>query len=1234
MLSFKERKPKKPAYNYYVETDLDTIDDQPIDYSKRYDEQLVDDVCGSSSAKKRHHSTPSDNGIPHKIPGDELKVYCIEGTPLLISSASSLCDLNEIGPLIHASERIKKEAKKEPSESESFETKYDETQEENSKMEQTEREVDESNTQGNTSSQTDDVFSKASSPLMFSRSSSVCSLNSYEQNSIVDDRSSVSIFSNLASGLISPSEIPDSPGEAMSPFIPSKHQTEFVFPPPKSMEPVLGNLQMNPSPPFIDEDVPEDNMKVYNDEGDGCSVSNLSELSIEPGSSNGVFKGSFPVIEQQRRNSLPVHKQQSPITVNCVMVNEHHSSMRMNSVPVIEHQSSSRITSSPVGNQQSSMRMNNVTVNVQQNSMRMNSVPVNEHQSSKIISTSPEVDQQSSMNKSSFPVSNPRSFPVVKGGMEMDHTKGNENLGRIPRPTKSVAEKFLGFATIDQSIARDQDKGTKYSWTTKDEDDQDEKINFSRLSEDDAEDQENINNFSRLSEGDDEDHDAKVSFSGRMKVDNDHQDEKTNFSRLSEDEENQDEKINFSRLTEDDDEDQDEKMNFTRLTEDEEDSKNGEDFSFEDSFEQCSSSYKKLSEDSMPENESPDYLKDYSDEDSDALLGACIQNGMPSASSLYPKQPLISSCHGSQEIKTKEEVNYIVSYSNCETSDSEDEDLQNCIRMGLPQNPNKSKDSNNQIKSSNSAQNNPQEMDVAEASDEDDYAVLQHIIDFGKPKSDPKLPYTNGSKVSNPYPSGYRSRNFPQKMDALEASDEEEYKVMQQHMKLNRPNGGPQPTYSNNVNGSNNYSSFKNQIGAKDREVADGSDDEGDELLQNIIDFGKPKISLNVSSHSNTNASSSYSAGHRRLPVPQEMDVLEASDEEDYSPMLQTIIEFGKPKSASLNTMNASHSYSHFRSQGYRDKQPDGSSDDDQDILAQLIQTGMPKPRQPYPLPTRPSSHKPQPSRQPQTRDYRTPHFEPPHAFRKSPTTDYRTLYTKANQQRKSPTKITNNPLRSSNATKDKRTTPPQTYCRQRQQHKRSPTPEERAMLLSSFAARRCTGSVTLPNNMVQYRTSTERTFYNPPNQIRKPESYQNPTNQIRRTENYQFPVNQTRKTESYQSPMYQKKRSESNQIPMHQMGKAESYHSKYHRWINGFREPKIEPSSTPDVTCTYRTEDTPILSPSASISDLSTLSFPEDRIFFDRSRNNSQNSDSSSDDELLRQCIRAGMPSEKRALR
>lgn len=55
-------------------------------------------------------------------------------------------------------------------------------------------------------------------PLMFSRSSSLDSLNEFEQHSIHDDHSSVvSDFSHRTSAVVSPSELPDSPTQTVPP---------------------------------------------------------------------------------------------------------------------------------------------------------------------------------------------------------------------------------------------------------------------------------------------------------------------------------------------------------------------------------------------------------------------------------------------------------------------------------------------------------------------------------------------------------------------------------------------------------------------------------------------------------------------------------------------------------------------------------------------------------------------------------------------------------------------------------------------------------------------------------------------------------------------------------------------------------------------------------------------------------------------------------------------------------
>ncbi|XP_029165349.1 adenomatous polyposis coli homolog [Nylanderia fulva] len=63
-------------------------------------------------------------------------------------------------------------------------------------------------------------------PLMFSRSSSLGSLSGFEQHSIHDDRSSVvSDFSRRTSGIVSPSELPDSPTQTALPS-PRNHKTQ------------------------------------------------------------------------------------------------------------------------------------------------------------------------------------------------------------------------------------------------------------------------------------------------------------------------------------------------------------------------------------------------------------------------------------------------------------------------------------------------------------------------------------------------------------------------------------------------------------------------------------------------------------------------------------------------------------------------------------------------------------------------------------------------------------------------------------------------------------------------------------------------------------------------------------------------------------------------------------------------------------------------------------------------
>ncbi|XP_055619367.1 uncharacterized protein LOC129764380 [Toxorhynchites rutilus septentrionalis] len=125
-------------------------------------------------------------------------------------------------------------------------------------------------------------------PLMFSRTSSMGSLSSAEPNCCVDDKSSVvSEFSRLASGIISPSELPDSPTQSMPqsprrssmmaqasrPVVAVKKNITLVAPPPPPS-----------APPVQSKSAFEDSVRKFNVEntpvGFSCATS-LSNLSLE-----------------------------------------------------------------------------------------------------------------------------------------------------------------------------------------------------------------------------------------------------------------------------------------------------------------------------------------------------------------------------------------------------------------------------------------------------------------------------------------------------------------------------------------------------------------------------------------------------------------------------------------------------------------------------------------------------------------------------------------------------------------------------------------------------------------------------------------------------------------------------------------------------------------------------------------------------------------------------------------
>lgn len=115
-------------------------------------------------------------------------------------------------------------------------------------------------------------------PLMFSRSSSLASLDSVEQHSIHDDRSSVvSDFSRLTSGIVSPSELPDSPTQTVPP---SPRPRKAIDYPSTSR---FGNRDVRPQPAprnlIQKPSVFEDNVTKFKEESTPAQFSTATSIS-------------------------------------------------------------------------------------------------------------------------------------------------------------------------------------------------------------------------------------------------------------------------------------------------------------------------------------------------------------------------------------------------------------------------------------------------------------------------------------------------------------------------------------------------------------------------------------------------------------------------------------------------------------------------------------------------------------------------------------------------------------------------------------------------------------------------------------------------------------------------------------------------------------------------------------------------------------------------------------------
>ncbi|XP_055908567.1 uncharacterized protein LOC129943274 [Eupeodes corollae] len=123
-------------------------------------------------------------------------------------------------------------------------------------------------------------------PLMFSRHSSMDSLAEEEEVGaiVADDKSSVvSDFSRLASGVISPSDIPDSPTQSMPQSPRRNSNSQLPFPPMVAVVASGSSKNQNPAPPRL-RSVFEDDLNTFQVENTpaqfSCATS-LSNLSLD-----------------------------------------------------------------------------------------------------------------------------------------------------------------------------------------------------------------------------------------------------------------------------------------------------------------------------------------------------------------------------------------------------------------------------------------------------------------------------------------------------------------------------------------------------------------------------------------------------------------------------------------------------------------------------------------------------------------------------------------------------------------------------------------------------------------------------------------------------------------------------------------------------------------------------------------------------------------------------------------
>jgi len=235
---------KKPKFGDHPTDDTETCEEKPTDYSLRFQEseepellaskdpkseQLFDDTVKTYCTEGTPMDTPfifstatsmndlrepaiaeEDEQIETKLEQnvDSTVAYAVEGTPLTFSRAESLSDLEDIegtgdgGKLSAIPESKEEKAMNE--------TAGEKREESNTPPPKDAKTV---TFRGNEES-SNPQRNPHETPMMFSRASSIASLDSFDQQSLHDGYSSYEA-SRATSGRVSPSDLPDSPSQTM-----------------------------------------------------------------------------------------------------------------------------------------------------------------------------------------------------------------------------------------------------------------------------------------------------------------------------------------------------------------------------------------------------------------------------------------------------------------------------------------------------------------------------------------------------------------------------------------------------------------------------------------------------------------------------------------------------------------------------------------------------------------------------------------------------------------------------------------------------------------------------------------------------------------------------------------------------------------------------------------------------------------------------------------------------------